>query len=84
MFSHINDMNERGRERDREWGDREKIALLTFNCTCFFITLEFLTPTLSRCKTEIKKTEETACSETAIKFSTDSPCPKFLYLSMHL
>ena len=31
-----------------------------------------------------EKTEEAACSLTAIKFSTDSLCPKFLHLSMHL
>ena len=31
-----------------------------------------------------EKTEEAACSETAIKFSINSLCPKFLHLSMHL
>ena len=31
-----------------------------------------------------EKTEEAACSETAMKFSTASLCPKFLHLSMHL
>ena len=29
-------------------------------------------------------TEEAACSETAVTFSIDSLCPKFLDLSMHL
>ena len=31
-----------------------------------------------------EQTEEAACSETAIKFSIDSLCPKILHLSMHL
>ena len=32
----------------------------------------------------VEKSEEAACSETAIKFSVYSLCPKFLHLSMHL
>ena len=31
-----------------------------------------------------ERTEEAACSETAIKFSIGSLCPKFIHLSMHL
>ena len=31
-----------------------------------------------------QKTEAAACLETAIKFSIDSLCPKFIHLSMHL
>ena len=31
-----------------------------------------------------EKTEEAACSETEVKFSTDSLCPEFVHLSMHL
>ena len=37
-----------------------------------------------KAKKFIEKTEEAACSETAIKFSIDSLCPKFLHLNMHL
>ena len=33
-------------------------------------------------KNVVEKTGEAACSETAIKFSTDSLCPKFLHSSM--
>ena len=54
----------------------------------FFVTLELLTPTLPRYKTEAKKlkekTEEAASSETEIKFSIHSFSPKFLQLSMLL
>ena len=54
----------------------------------FFVTLEFLTLTLSCYKTEAKnlkeKTKEATCLETAIKFSIGSLCPKFLHFSMHL
>ena len=32
----------------------------------------------------VEKTEEAACSETAIKFSINSLFPKFLHLSIHL
>ena len=31
-----------------------------------------------------EKTEESVCSETAIKFNINSLFPKFLHLSMHL
>ena len=39
---------------------------------------------VGKAKTLKEKTEEAACLETAIKFSTDSLCTKFLHLSMHL
>ena len=37
-----------------------------------------------KAKKFIEKTEESACSGTALKFSIDSLCLKFLHLNMHL
>ena len=75
---------ERERERDRET-DRQSRESSCFLC---YGTLEFLTLTITRFKTETKKfkekTEEAACVETATKFSISSLCPKFLQLSMRL
>ena len=54
----------------------------------FYVTMEFLTLTLPRYKTETKKFKEkreaAACLETAIKFTISSFCPKFLHLCKHL
>ena len=61
--------------RQTIWGDQEKIIFVLSTVPAFFITMEFLIPTLPRYKAEAKKlkenTEEAACSETALKFSID-------------
>ena len=74
---------EREKERESEYGEIERKQSFGLSTVpAFVVTLKFLTPTLPRYKTEAKKleekTEEAACSETAIKFSIDSSCPKFL------
>ena len=62
-------MNERERERERET-DRQT---------------DRENGEIKRKPKKLKeKAQETVCLETAIKFSIDSLCPKFLHLSMQL
>ena len=74
MFSHMRESENGEIER------KESFGLSTVGS--FFVTLEFLTPTISRYKTEARILKEK--TETAIKFSIDSFFPKFLHLNMRL